>query len=155
MGERKAEFTYTYRESVRWLLDNPAETGKYPLNKDVVYEHVERMRQAGWDAHKILQKCARFDIYDPQGNLRIPLVDLVYFDHPVISELPDHEVRGALYRMAAMHAAENRADLFDARMAPVKAIISKEIHERTIRAMEQFMNRLTAEASSPVGRQNA
>src|SRR6266849_1273927 len=98
MAERKGEFAYTNREIVGWLLDNTTETGQFPLDKEVVSERVERMRNAGWDAHRILEKCARFDIYHPQGTLQIPLTQLVYFDHPVVSELPDHEVRTALYR---------------------------------------------------------
>jgi|SRR5579859_6832298 len=154
MPERTGEFAYTYRESVRWLLENSAETGKLPLAKAVVNEHVERMRQAGWNAHEIMQRCADFGIF-PQGDLKVPLTQIVYFDHPVISELPDNEVRAALYRMAALYAAESKADLFADRLLPDKAYLPKYVHERNIRAMEQFMNRLSVEATPPAGLRKA
>jgi hypothetical protein len=153
MAERAAEFAYTYRESVRWLLDHTAETGEYPIARDVVFDHVGRMKKAGWDALKILEKCARFDIYHIQGHLQVPLVQIIYFDHPIVSELPDHLVRGALYRMAAVYAAQNRADQFADSLAPEKEYRPSSVYGRNIRAMEQFMDRLTAQVTAPVGRQ--
>jgi hypothetical protein len=145
--ERKPDFTFKCRESVKWLLDG-RDTGFYSLNEVVVSKRVEEMKNSGWCPEKILDSCIACNIHD-RGVNTISLFQIVYFDHPILKEYSDEQIRAALYGTALRLKAEEEALLISDKLFPgvSENKISPGIKSRRIYSLQRFAKIISQEVA--------
>ena len=138
----KHDFRYTYREVVRELLDGP-DTGFYPLGHEVVLTRVNSMLERGWAVEKIIQKGIKLAPWDT-GVLAVSLAQIVYHDHPVLTQLDDIDVRIALYTMAATQHANDTSRMFRLKVKPESGYQwEPSPTKQRIKSWERFIKKLS------------
>lgn len=149
--ERKLDFTYTYREAVGWLYNGEQTEHRFGAwAQDVVVQRIEAMKRRGWDSQKILDKCTDFTVRYSSQNPAVCLTDLVYYDHPILSEWSDNSIRLALYKMTMEEIIRNKVRIFKIQLTPEYREIEHKpylitVLQKEIKYLEEFTRRISEE----------